>query len=317
MMSMDDVIDVVENGFKGYMQGKYTLPLRGSAPVKEGVASFYYMPVYTADRDTMAVKMLSISGKGVWLVMALFVGQGEANAQGQEERPLVVMSGGWVTAMRTGAVSGVAGKYLAREDSEVVGMFGAGKQARTQLEAVTRVRDIVEARIHDPYLAPDSTFFAEMRDKLGIKVISVATPKDAVKGCDIVLTATSSSTPVFDGSWLESGTHVSAIGAHHGSGRKELDATTITASKLVVDQRKACLAEAGDIIDPIADGVITESHIYAELGELIMGQKPGRTSDNEITVFKSVGIAVQDIATAIKAYDLAKKKGVGVDIPDF
>jgi alanine dehydrogenase len=156
-----------------------------------------------------------------------------------------------------------------------------------------------------------------MRDKLGIKVIPVNTPKEAVKGCDIVLTATSSSTPVFDGKWLEPGTHVSAIGAHHGPGRKELNATTIKVSKLVVDQREACLAEAGDIIDPIVDGIITEDHIYAELGELVMNQKPGRTSEDEITVFKSVGIAVQDIATAIRAYDLAKKNGIGVDISDF
>ena len=201
LMSMDDVIDAVEEGFRDNLLGKYTLPLRGSVSVKEDKASFSFMPVFSEDKDSMGVKILSKSGKGVWLLMTLFMGQGEANSHGKEDRPMVIMSGVWVTAMRTGAVSGVAAKYLAREDSEVVGMFGAGKQARTQLHAVTRVRDIVEARVYDPYIPTNSTFFTEMGEKLGIEVIKAEKPREAVKSCDVVLTATNSLIPVFEGAW--------------------------------------------------------------------------------------------------------------------
>ena len=154
-----------------------------------------------------------------------------------------------------------------------------------------------------------------MSERLNIDVVAASEPMDAVKGCDIIVTATTSHTPVFNGEWLEEGTHINAIGACHGGGRKELDSTTVKRSKVIIDQREACLEEAGGIIDAIADGVITEDHIYAELGELVMGQKKGRTNKNEITLFKSVGLGIQDVATAKMIYEKAKSKNIGVSVP--
>lgn len=313
---MKDVIEAVEGGFRDYVAGKYIMPLRGSAPVKEGIASFNFMPVYHNEKNAMVVKTLSIVGKGVWLAVYLYLGDAPPDTPRHTPLPVAMMNGEWITAMRTGAVTGVAAKYLARSDSEIVGMFGIGRQARTQLEAVASVLDIKEARVYDPYAPEGTTAYKELENKIGIKVIPVKTAKASVTECDVILTATTSKEPVFNGSWLEKGTFVSGIGSHHGPNKKELDATTIK-HKLVVDQKEAALAEAGDIIDPIAAGVITPDHIYAELGDLVTGKVQGRTSSDEIIVFKSVGIAVQDIATAMHAYDLAKEKEMGIDIPDF
>jgi ornithine cyclodeaminase/alanine dehydrogenase-like protein (mu-crystallin family) len=134
---------------------------------------------------------------------------------------------------------------------------------------------------------------------------------EVVSASDIIITATTSRVPVFKGDWLKSGAHINGIGSHHGPGIKELDEATIKKAKVVVDQKEACLKEAGDIMDPISNGAIAPDHIYAELGELITGKKKGRTSDKEITVFKSVGLAIQDVATAVKVYQLAKSKGIG------
>jgi ornithine cyclodeaminase/alanine dehydrogenase-like protein (mu-crystallin family) len=146
--------------------------------------------------------------------------------------------------------------------------------------------------------------------------IAVEPAKDSgatVKGSDVVITATTSKTPIFKGEWLEEGTFVSGIGSHSLDAR-ELDEVTIKRSKLVVDQRDAALAEAGDIVTPIKDGVITEKHIYAELGEIVSGKKQGRTSKEEIILFKSCGLAVQDISTAKRVYELASKRNIGMTV---
>jgi ornithine cyclodeaminase/alanine dehydrogenase-like protein (mu-crystallin family) len=150
-----------------------------------------------------------------------------------------------------------------------------------------------------------------MGKALGIDVVPAKDAKDAVSGSDIIITTTSSQQPLFKGEWVENGTHIIGIGSHHGPGIKEIDETAVKRSKVVVDQREACLAEAGDIMDPIKSGAITPDHIYAELGEIIAGKKKGRENDSEITFFKSVGLAIQDVSSIQAIYELAKKKGVG------
>lgn len=150
-----------------------------------------------------------------------------------------------------------------------------------------------------------------MTRKLGVTVVPEPNPDAVVKGSDIVITATTSNVPVFKGRLLREGTHVNGIGSHLGAGVKELDEDTIRRAKVVVDQKEACLKEAGDIIDPISTGVIKPDHIYAELGEIVIGKKKGREQSTEITVFKSVGLAIQDAATAARVYELALERGVG------
>jgi ornithine cyclodeaminase/alanine dehydrogenase-like protein (mu-crystallin family) len=151
-----------------------------------------------------------------------------------------------------------------------------------------------------------------MSQALGIAVHPVTEPRAAVEGCDIIVTATTSKTPIFDGQWVAPGTHINGVGSHSLDAR-EVDSLTIRRSKVVVDLRSAALAEAGDLVTPINAGEITADHIYAELGEIVTG-KPGRTRTDEITFFKSVGLAIQDVSTATKVYTLARQKGIGQEI---
>jgi ornithine cyclodeaminase/alanine dehydrogenase len=215
--------------------------------------------------------------------------------------------------MRTGAVSGVATKYLARNDAKSVGIFGAGAQARTQLEAIKAVRDVNSTIVYD--IAPERSklFAEEMSQKFNISVQVAHSPDRLVELADIIVTASTSKTPVFKGDWLKSGTHINAIGSYKPDTR-ELDDSTIRRSKVVVDSMEAVLKEAGDLIIPLKSGITTQQHIYAELGQILIGMKAGRTDAREITVFKSTGLAIQDAATAELAYKKAQERNVGTRI---
>jgi len=223
------------------------------------------------------------------------------------------MDGGYLTAVRTGAASGVATKYLARKDSSlVVGIFGAGVQAKMQLRAVAVARKLSKALVFDISEKATYDFITEMSHKLKLQIIKADSP-DQLLETDIICTATSAATPIFDGRNVKPGTHINGIGSHTPNAR-ELDAEIIKRAKLVADSREACLKEAGDIMIPIADGVITKDHIYAELGEIVTGRKSGRINDKEITLFKSNGLAIQDAATAKLVYERALKAGIGKEV---
>jgi len=230
-------------------------------------------------------------------------------------RVLAILEGAYLTAMRTGAVSGVASKYLARTNSEIAGIFGAGVQARKQLEAVREVRNIRTVKVYDSDHERARSFIAELSSQSGIEASGVKSPAELVRASDIIVTATTSQTPVFDGHDLKPGTHINAIGAYTPSTR-ELDGETVSSSKIVVDSIDAALAEAGDLLIPMKEGIIQRRDIWAELGEVITGRKKGRTSEREKTLFKSVGLGIQDAAVARLAFEKAEKEGVGTQI-DF
>jgi len=202
----------------------------------------------------------------------------------------------YLTALRTGAVTGVAARYLARKDSKAAAILGCGVQGRTQARAVAESRGIEKIRCYD-LSGERSRAFAEMSRELRLEIISTETAKEAVRDADIVVTATTSKTPVVRREWLKKGVHISAIGSFYPDHR-ELDTITVKEARVVVDSKEAALEEAGDLIIPIKEGAITEDHIYAELGELVTGSKQGRTEEEELTLFKSVGLAIQDSAVA-------------------
>jgi ornithine cyclodeaminase/alanine dehydrogenase len=207
------------------------------------------------------------------------------------------MEATYLTAMRTGAITGVAARYLAPEDASTVAIFGAGVQGRTQTWAACTVRDIERVYVFDIYPEARRRFAEEMSAKLGVEVVAASSGEEACRDADIVLTATTSSVPVISRRWLKDKVHVSAIGAFYPDWR-ELDTATVAESKLVIDDREGIMLEAGDVLIPIKEGAITEDHIYAELKELVSGRKKGRTPEDGITVFKSVGIAIQDSSVA-------------------
>jgi ornithine cyclodeaminase/alanine dehydrogenase len=207
------------------------------------------------------------------------------------------MDGTYLTGVRTGAVSGVAAKYLAPRDAKVAAIFGAGAQARNQAWAAATVRKLDEIRVFDPIKPAVDKFASDMEAKLGIPVIKAASGDEACKGADMVLTATTSKTPVVKRKWLGDKVHVSAIGAFYPDWR-ELETSIIADAKVVIDEWEAIKLESGDILIPIQEGAISESHVYAELGELVTGEKKGRIPADGLTVFKSVGIAIQDSSVA-------------------
>jgi ornithine cyclodeaminase/alanine dehydrogenase len=254
------------------------------------------MPSYLTGLEAQATKIISIypgnRDKGLPTTVAWII-------VNDPETGMVkaFMDATYLTAMRTGAITGVAAKYLAPMDAKVVAVFGAGIQGRTQVMAACAVRDIEKVYVYDLYPEARKKFADDMTEKLGIQVIASESGEEACKDADIVLTATTSPRPVLKREWLKEKVHVSAIGAFYPDWR-ELDTATVVESKLVIDDMEGIELEAGDILIPIEEGAITWSHVHAELKELVTGQKEGRTPEDTITVFKSVGIAIQDSSVA-------------------
>jgi len=224
-----------------------------------------------------------------------------------------VMEGSYLTAVRTGGLGGLAAKYLSREDAHTAGVVGAGVQARAQLMALAEVRKITSVKVYDILREKAAAFAREMQEKLGIEVQSCSGAAEAVRGSDIVVTASTSKKPVFDGDLIEPGAHINAFG-NFKPNERELDLKTVMKSRIFVDSKEAALAEAGDLLIPIREGRIKRSHILGEIGEVIIGSKPGRRSGGDVTLFKSVGIGIQDCAAASLAYTKAKEAGLGKEI---
>jgi ornithine cyclodeaminase/alanine dehydrogenase-like protein (mu-crystallin family) len=229
--------------------------------------------------------------------------------------PLAVLEGSSLTAIRTGGASGLATELLARADGAIVGVIGAGVQACTQLEAVCCARPIRRARVFSRHLEAARRFAAEMGRQLVVPVELAGSATAALSGSDIVCTATSSATPVFDDRDLAPGTHINAIGAYLPD-MTEIPAATVSRARVVVDHRAAALEEAGDLLRPYRDGLIAEAHFGIELGDVILGRAPGRTRPEEITLFKSVGVAIQDLCARAMALENARRLGIRTVLND-
>jgi ornithine cyclodeaminase/alanine dehydrogenase-like protein (mu-crystallin family) len=218
-----------------------------------------------------------------------------------------------VTAIRTAAVSAVATRVLAREDAGDLAILGSGTQARTHLEAMCAVRPVRRVRVWSRTAARAAAFARREAAERGIHVEAAPTARDAVEGADLICTTTSSREPVLLGAWLAPGVHVNAIGAV-GPGNRELDTGAVVRSRLFVDRRESAVNEAGEFVLAKAEGAIGDDHIAGELGEVLAGDRPGRRSDNEITVFRGVGLAVEDLAAARVVYERAMEAGAGVRV---
>jgi len=311
LLDMKDCMNVVEKAFAELSNKTCILPLRIGITPPDGLA--LYMPAYLKESQALACKVVSVY-KNNPSKYNLPTTIGKVLLQNPETGDVIcIMDGGYLTAVRTGAASGVATKYLARERRNLTaGIFGAGVQAKMQLWAVCEARNISKAFVYDVNEAATAKFIEEMQKKLNIKIIAAKNPEDVLEA-DIICTATSAPTPLFDGDKVKAGTHINGIGSHTPTAR-ELDTKIIKRSKFVGDSKEACFNEAGDIILPIKEGEITESHFYAELGEIVTGKKKGRENNNEITLFKSNGLAIQDVATAKLIYNKALKAGIGLNV---
>lgn len=311
VLNMKDCIKVVEQAFLESNKGTAVLPLRTAITPDDGIS--LYMPAYLKKMGALACKVVTVY-KDNPKKQNLPVTIGKVLLQNPESGEVIcIMDGGYLTAVRTGAASGVATKYLAHDDkNQVAGIFGAGVQAQMQLVAMCEARDISKAIVYDISDEAVNKYIEKLSKKLDIDIVH-ATNVDEVLQADIICTATSSPTPIFDGTKVKTGIHINGIGSHTPNAR-ELDTAIIKRSKFIGDSKEACLKEAGDFIIPLNDGDIDESHFYADLGEIIAGDKPGREFKNEITIFKSNGLAIQDAATAKLVYDKAIEAGIGRNI---
>ena len=311
VLNMKDCINVVEQAFLEFNKGTAVLPLRTVITPPDGLS--LYMPAYLKKMGALACKVVTVY-KDNPKKQNLPTTIGKVLLQNPESGEVIcIMDGGYLTAVRTGAASGVATKYLARDDeNQVVGIFGAGVQAQMQLVAMCEVRNIIKAIVYDLSEKAVNTFIKDLGEKLAIEIIQTKNANDVLQS-DIICTATSSPTPIFDGAKVKPGTHINGIGSHTPNAR-ELDTEIVKRSKFIGDSKEACLKEAGDFIIPLNAGDIDESHFYADLGEIVAGDKQAGKSNSEITIFKSNGLAIQDAATAKLVYDKAIEAGVGQNI---
>lgn len=312
LLSIPEAIEAVEDAFEAKGLGKTQMPPKSYVYFRKYHGDFRVMPAYLENLDAAGVKIVNVHPEnpikhGLPSVMAvLFLLDPKTGV------PLAIMDGTAITNIRTGAAGAVAAKYLARKDSKVVGMVGAGAQARTQLLALGEVLKIEEVRVNDSLPENSKRFASEMGKKLGFDVKVVDGTKETVKDADVVVTTTPVRKPLVMNDWISKGTHINAIGAD-APGKQELDPDILKRAKVVVDDIKQAI-HSGEVNVPLSTGLIARADIYGDLGEIVTGKKPGRTSAEEVTIFDSTGLAVQDIATDWVVYNKAKKKGIGREI---
>jgi alanine dehydrogenase len=312
LVPMGDAITLMKEAFRELSSGAAIAPLRTPIEVPEAHAVSLFMPAAVPSVGGLGLKVVSVfpdnAARGIPTIHALV-----CLIDPSDGTPLAIMDGTYLTALRTGAVSGAATDLLARPESRVLALFGTGAQAVTQAQAVCAVRPIAEIRVVPRSSAKGEAFIERVRsqDATAAAMMRVVTDSaDALCGADIICTATASTAALFEDANVESGTHINAVGAYTPT-MQEIPAGTVARSVIVVDQRAAAWAEAGDLVIPRDRGLITEESIHAELGDLVAGSRPGRASPDQITFFKSVGNAVQDIAVGRRAVDRARTEGIG------
>ena len=304
---MPAAIAAMKSAFAELSTGQANVPLRTTLPIPSAGAVALFMPALVPSSG-LGAKIVSVFPRNAecgqpiihGLVILLDAATGE---------PVALCDGTFLTAWRTGAASGAATDLLARPDARVAALLGCGAQAQTQALAVDAVRALAAIRIYAPHPDHVQQFIAEMQPLVGAALVAAPSSADAVRGADIVCAATTSSTPVFDGQLLKAGTHVNGVGSYTTQ-MQEVDAVTVTRARIFVDARESALAEAGDLVIPMRAGA-TRAEEWVELGEVVAGLKPGRQSPGEITFFKSVGVAVQDVAAAGAALTAAQRLGLG------
>ncbi len=313
VLDMKSTLEAVENGFREMGNENIEMPPRVYLHFEKGV--LLAMPAYMPGLNAAGTKLVTVhpgnkKDYGLPAVIARIILNSPENGV-----PLAIMDGTYITALRTGAAGGTGIKYLSREDSKVAGICGLGVQGRSQVMGLMEVRPGIEkVKVYDIIPEAKDAFVKEMNEKYPkVEFAPVDSPQEAAEGSDIVITCTPSPKPFMDGAWLKPGCHVSAIGADTGAKRELMTSVIQKCDKLVVDYIPQAFV-VGDFKVPKDEGVVTEEDVYAEMGEVVAGKKKGRTSPEEITLFKATGLAIQDVGTAYKVYQLAKEKGIGMEI---
>jgi len=312
LLTMDDLIEAMEIALADFSAGGVTQPVRTVLQVGGGSSFYGLMPAFMPSRPALGTKLVTVfaanAERGLPTHLATIV-----LLDPDTGRLLALMDGRYITEARTAAVSAVSVRHLARENATTLAIIGSGVQARSHLEAVARVCDLQEVRVWSPSRTNVDRFITEMTPHVEARIGWSPSAAAAVDGADIVALVTSSPEPVVRSEWIADGAHVCAVGACRPT-QREMDAALVARADLYVDSRDAALVEAGDIVLAIGDGAIDSSHIKAELGQVIAGAASGRSAGDRVTIFKSLGLAVEDVAAAHLAYQRAVERNVGQDL---
>ncbi len=309
---MSQAIEAMKGAFRELSAKQALVPLRTHVSLPEAKGDVLVMPAYSPAAKRFSVKVITLFEDNVTLQLP-FIQAMVMVFDGNTGSPLAIMEGTSLTAIRSGAASGAATDVLAQPEASKVAIFGAGIQAHTQLEAVCAVRPIRHAWVYDQDAQRAAVFARDAGAALGIEVRVAANSAEALNGAEVVCTATTSGTPVFADHELSPGVHINAIGAYKPQLR-EIPPLTVARAQVVVDQLEAVWEEAGDLILPLQAGVISADHVHAELGQILAGERPGRSDSESITLFKSVGIAIQDLAAASVVLANALELGLGTEV---
>ena len=313
LISMDDLIETMHAALVEFSGGRVQQPLRTVLEVGPQHAFFGVMPAHIPKSGALGTKLVTVFGSNTAIglpshlatILLLDSTTGELQC---------VMDGRFITEARTAAVSAVSTRLLAREDASTLAILGSGVQARSHLAALTRVRAISDVRVWSPSEERRRAFVDEMQASTNATLSTASSAQEAVRGADLIVLATASREPVVRSEWIADGAHIAAVGACRPD-QREMEATLVARARLFVDSRTGALAEAGDVVLAMRDGAIDETHIAGELGELAGGRVAGRSDPGEVTLFKSLGMAVEDVAAAHLAYVRAAERGLGRGIP--
>ncbi|MFW6056500.1 MAG: ornithine cyclodeaminase family protein [Chloroflexota bacterium] len=308
ILNMTDVIDRVEQAFAERGHGCSEMPAKTYLHFERHEGVLLVMPGSLPEMDEAGVKLISVHKRNgpehglptlLATIMLVSADTGE---------PVCIMDGNYVTGMRTGAASAVATKYLARKDSRVLGIIGAGFQGPFHLEAIRHVLDLDTVFVYD--LIPDKAAkLAETARSIGLHGRACESAEEVVRNCDVLVTLTPSEAPIVWNEWVRKGTHLNCVGSY-AAGKQEIDPAILQRALVVVDDWEQA-SHAGEINVPVSQGLFDKSGVYAELPELTAGLKSGRTDDDAITVFDTTGLAIQDVVTAWEVYRVAEDRGLG------
>jgi len=309
VLTLDKVVELVETVFREKGLKRVQMPPKTYLYFSKYQGDLRTMPAYIESLDIAGVKIVNVhplnpSLHSLPTIMATIL-----IFDPRTGKPQCIMNGTWITGARTGAAAAVATKYLARRDSENVGIIGAGFIARFHIEAFSKVFNMQKVYIYDIVKSKANKLAKEISEKIDVKVYVAEAPKDVVENVDVLATLTPARGPIVRNEWVHEGLHINAMGAD-APGKQELDPLILKRAKIVVDDIEQA-SHSGEINVPLAQGIISLHDIYAELGEIVAGIKKGRETDKEITVFDSTGLAIQDVITAHYAYTEALKRGLG------
>ncbi len=304
LLSMDDALREVEAALRDLGEGQ--AENRPRQRVRGTHSMLNVMPASWPRRGYLGFKEYSVSREGARFWFHLFDGATGA--------PVALIQANRLGQRRTGAASGVATKYLARPDASTLGMLGTGWQAESQMEAIARVRSLREVRCFSRQASSRNAFAERMGRLLGLEVRPVESAREAVQGADIVVAATDASAPVVLGDWLSPGVHINAMGANRLEARELDDAAIRRCTFIAADSVEQARLESGDLVQPVANGLLGWDRVQ-ELGAVVCGKVMGRHGEDDVTLFKSLGLALEDVAVGALVYERARKEGVGSEIP--